>query len=99
MIKQILASVFLLSLLPSASFAEELTPEHLYYWNASFTAGSLKTLCILYEEGLLAREVARLFSLGFMEDIMETETGAPLAGSLKGLERSKNDHPSCPLPD
>ena len=85
--------------MPSASLAQELTQEQLYYMNASFAAGSLKTVCILYEGGVLTREVARLFSLGFMENIMETETGAPFAGSLKGLDRSKNDHPGCPLPD
>ena len=48
---------------------------------------------------MLTSEVVRHFSLGYMEDIMKTETGAPLAGSLKGLEKSKNDHPGCPLPD
>ena len=85
--------------MPSASFAQELTQEQLFFWNASFTAGSLKTVCILYEGGMLTREVVRLYSLGYMEDIMKTETGAPLAGSLKGLEKSKNDHPDCPLPD
>ena len=85
--------------MPSASFAQELTQEQLFFWNASFTAGSLKTVCILYEGGMLTSEVVRHFSLGYMEDIMKTETGAPLAGSLKGLEKSKNDHPDCPLPD
>ena len=85
--------------MPSASFAQDLTQEQLFLMNASFAAGSLKTVCILYEEGVLTRDVVRLYSLGYMEDIMKTETGAPLAGSLKGLEKSKNDHPDCPLPD
>ena len=85
--------------MPWASFSQELTQEQLFLMNASFTVGSLKTVCILYEEEVLTREEVRLYSLGYMENIKETETGASLAGSLKGLDKSKNDHPDCPLPD
>ena len=85
-------------MLPSASFAQ-MTEEQIYLMNASFSVGSLKTVCILYEEGVLTREEVSLYSAGYIDSIRQKETGASLAGSLKGLDKSKEDHPDCPLPD
>ena len=97
-IKRILASLFLLSAIPPASFAQ-LTDGELFGLNVGLTAGSLKTVCVLYETGTLTREETRLYAIGYMISIRERETGVALAGNLKGLQTSKNQHPNCPLPD
>ena len=76
-----------------------MTEEQIYLMNASFSVGSLKTVCILYEEGVLTREEVSLYSAGYIDSIRQKETGASLAGTLKGLDKSKEDHPDCPLPD
>ena len=95
--KTLLFSSLLVLYSASAALAE-LSEEQQYALSVGLTAGSLKTVCVFFEEGKLSEQNVRNYIYGYMESIRERETGAALAGSMKGYETSKNQHPSCPFP-
>ena len=85
------------SVAPSIALAQ-LSEEQEYALSVGLTAGSLKTVCVFQEEGLLSKQQAKNYAIGYLESIKEKEKGASLAGSMKGYETAKRQHPNCPLP-
>ena len=81
----------------SAALAQ-LSEEQQYALSVGLTAGSLKTVCGFFEEGVLTEQQTRGYIMGYMESIQKKEKGAALAGSMKGYATSKSQHPSCPIP-
>ena len=92
-----------IALLIAAAFLaiaySQLTEEQEVFLASGLTAGSLMTVCVMIEEGMLSREDVRLYAIGYLASIRKSETGAGLAGAMMGLEKIKNKHPQCPLPD
>ena len=76
----------------------QLSEEQEYALSVGLTAGSLKTVCVFQEEGLLSKQQAKDYAIGYLESINEKEKGASLAGAMKGYELAKKQHPNCPLP-
>ncbi len=97
-IKQGIIALLTAAAFPSIAFAQ-LTEEQEVLLASGLTAGSLMTACVMLEEGMLSREDVRLYTIGYLASIRKSETGAGLAGAMMGLEKSKNKHPQCPLPD
>lgn len=97
-IKQGVIALLIAAAFPSISFAR-LTEEQQVLLATRLTAGSLMTVCVMLEEGMLSREDVRLYAIGYLASIRKPETGAGLAGAMMGLEKIKNKHPQCPLPD
>lgn len=96
-IQRAIMAFILLAAAPSNVLAE-LSDEQQFALSVGMTAGSLKTVCALYEGGILTEEETSLYIQGFLESVEAKEQGASLAGSLKGYEVSKNQHPNCPIP-
>ena len=93
------ASISLIScsMAPSIALAQ-LSEEQEYALSVGLTAGSLKTVCVFHEEGVLSKQQAQDYAIGYLESIQEREKGASLAGAMRGYETAKRQHPNCPLP-
>ena len=94
--RKILTLILLLA--SPSNVKAELSEEQQFALSLGMTAGSLKTVCVLYEGGLLTQKETSLYVQGFLESVQAREKGVRLAGALKGYEVSKNQHPDCPIP-
>ena len=97
LIRRIFISFALVLAAPSNVLAE-LTDEEQYALSLGMTAGSLKTVCVMYEGAMLTKEETSLYIQGFLESVQSKERGVSLAGAQKGYEVSKKQHPTCPIP-
>ena len=85
------------SMVPSIAVAQ-LSEEQEYTLSLGLTAGSLKTVCVFHQEGVLSEQQTKDYAIGYLESIKDREKGASLAGAMRGYETAKKQHPSCPLP-
>lgn len=84
-------------MVPSIAVAQ-LSEEQEYALGVGLTAGSLKTVCVFNEKGVLSEQQTKDYAIGYLESIKEREKGASLAGAMRGYETAKRQHPNCPLP-
>ncbi len=94
----LLIAASLLLAMPSTVSAQP-SDEEIFAVNLGMTAGTFSTACIMLREGWISRDLVKNYGIGYMESVRKDFTGHSLAGSLKGLEISKENHPNCPIPE
>ena len=94
-------SLISFSILPSIAMersVDQFSEEQKYALELGFNFGVLKTICGMFELGVLSEQEVKDFEIGYSDSIKEREKGASLDGAMRGYEMAVRPYPNCPLP-
>ena len=77
---------------------DQFSEEQKYALELGFNFGVLKTICGMFELGVITEQEVKDFEIGYSDSIKEREKGASLDGAMRGYEMAIRQHPNCPLP-